>query len=221
MSQSAASALSFSISWNYISSRPRRTARGMDQLEPIVPRHALDEIRRRATLLRSLDLAVAVWSSEHHKCLLAEILPESKSLRHPSRSSAERTSHARPDPSRACAAPHTAAPSVPPKGSQEPRRDPADDPPRRMPLFARFLPVTLQDRVDQRRRHLHRQTFFLLRCAGTAFRSASPTIRRCTPGFRATPITEPTPISSPPAYLSILALQPNSTLHLRFTEKTG
>jgi hypothetical protein len=52
-----------------------------------------------------------------------------------------------------------------------------------------------------------------LRSAGTAFLTASRTIRRCTPNFRAIPITEPTPNSYSPricSYSSTLALQSNS-----------
>ncbi len=52
-----------------------------------------------------------------------------------------------------------------------------------------------------------------LRCAGTAFRTASRTMRRCTPSFRATPITDPTPNSYSRricSYNSTLALQSNS-----------
>ncbi len=56
-----------------------------------------------------------------------------------------------------------------------------------------------------------RSVFFL--CAGTAWRTASRTMRRCTPSFRATPITDPTPNSYSRricSYNSTLALQSNS-----------
>jgi hypothetical protein len=51
-----------------------------------------------------------------------------------------------------------------------------------------------------------------LRCAGTAFRTASRTMRRCTPNFRATPMIDPTPNSYSRricSYNSTLALQSN------------
>jgi len=95
--------------------------------------------------------------------------------------------------------------------------NPVIDPPRRMTL----LPGAL--RSDSRIASTNaaaaaiftagRSVFF--RCAGTAFRTASRTMRRCTPNFRATPITDPTPNSYSRricSYSSTLALQSNSFL---------
>ena len=97
------------------------------------------------------------------------------------------------------------------------------DPPRRMALLARSL------RSDSRIASINatagaiftdgRSVFF--RRAGTAFRTASRTMRRCTPSFRATPITDPTPNSYSRricSYSSTLALQSNSPPSLNSAE---